>query len=181
MQKIAVIYCSKYGSTKRYAEWIAEETGAELYAEEECSLGNILDCDTVIYGGAIHAGGIMGIKFIQKNLKRLSGKRLFLFAVGLNVADEENRKQCIEINYKKNMKGIPCYFFRGAYRPSEIAGMDKMLMRVVRKMIEGKKEDEVTEADRELLQAIDQGADYVDRSSIAELVRAVCGETSFRQ
>lgn len=174
MKNIAVVYCSKYGSTERYAQWIAEETGARLYREKECSYRDIADCDTVIFGGAIHAGGILGLKFIQKNLSRLQGKRLFVFAVGLNVDDEENQKQCLEINFKKKMKDIPCFFFRGAYDPSQITGLDKTLMGVVRKMIAGKKPAEITGSEEELLRAIDHGADYVDRSYIRPLIEAVC-------
>ncbi len=173
MHRTAVVYCSKYGSTKRYAEWIAEETGAQLYAEKECSSRDLQDYDTIVFGGAIHAGGILGIKFIQKNLKQFAGKRIIVFAVGLNVEDEQNQQQCIEINFKKMMKDIPCFFLRGAYDPPRISGFDKKLMGMVRKMIAGKKNSEITEQEQELLKAIDEGADYVDRSRIAELVRFI--------
>ena len=43
----------------------------------------------------------------------------------------------------------------------------------IRKMIAGKKNSEITEQEQELLKAIDEGADYVDRSRIAELVRFI--------
>ena len=87
--------------------------------------------------------------------------------------DEQNQQQCIEINFKKKMKDIPCFFLRGAYDPPRISGFDKKLMGMVRKMIAGKKNSEITEQEQELLKAIDEGADYVDRSRIAELVRFI--------
>ena len=31
MTNIAVVYCSRYGSTKQYAQWLAEDLGADLY------------------------------------------------------------------------------------------------------------------------------------------------------
>lgn len=31
MNKIVVVYKSKYGTSKRYAKWIAEETRADLF------------------------------------------------------------------------------------------------------------------------------------------------------
>lgn len=31
MSKIEIIYRSKYGTTKRYAKWIADELSADLY------------------------------------------------------------------------------------------------------------------------------------------------------
>ena len=30
MEKVAVVYAGKYGTTKRYGQWICEETGGEI-------------------------------------------------------------------------------------------------------------------------------------------------------
>ena len=51
--------------------------------------------------------------------------------------------------------------------------MDKRLMGVVRKMIAGKAPSEMTSSEKELLEAIEQGADYTSYSAIYDLVYAV--------
>ena len=35
MEKVAVIYEGKYGSTEQYAKWICEETSGDLFSLEE--------------------------------------------------------------------------------------------------------------------------------------------------
>ena len=48
-------------------------------------------------------------------------------------------------------------------------------MGVVKKMIGGKPRSERTESEQQLLEAVENGADYVDKSYIKDLVDAVKG------
>lgn len=173
MSKVAVIYTGKYGTTENYARWICEETGADLIAGENCKVKDLAPYQCLIFGGAIHAGGILGIRFLQKNYNKLADKKIFAFAVGLNVDDLAVRQECREINFVKKIKDVPCWFFRGAYDPAKVAGMDKKLMGVVKKMIAGKSPSEMTPSEKELLDAIENGADYTDRGYIKELVDTI--------
>lgn len=194
MSKIAVIYAGKYGTTEKYANWIAEETGAAVFDVNKCKAADLTAYDTLVFGGAIHAGRILSIDFLKKNLHVLSEKKIFAYAVGLNVEDEAIRKECVELNFFKQpsaftkifgggkrslsateerMAQIPCYFFKGAYDPTRISGMDKQMMGMVKKMISGKRESEMTQSEKDLLNAIENGADYSSRDQIAELVEAV--------
>ena len=193
MKKIAVVYKGKHGSTRRYAEWIREETGADLYRLEECSGQGLAAYDTVIFGGAIHAGGILGIDVLQKMYMDFSDKQVVAFAVGLNVDDEEVRKSCREVNFERDpgtfrklmgtseerkaadekFKTLPCFFFHGAYDPETLTRGEKTMMKVVRKMIESKGEFQRTASEDKLLDAIKNGADFVDRSEIAPLIEEV--------
>ena len=106
MAKSIVIYTSKRGSTRQYAEWIAEELGADLVdaRARKLKLRDIKDYDTIIYGGGIYSGGIKGVELITKNWsKGLSQKRVIVFAVGMAVDVEANREQCREINFEKRL------------------------------------------------------------------------------
>ena len=46
-----ILYKSKYGATKQYAEWIAERTGFPCVRTEDADIRTISECDTVILGG----------------------------------------------------------------------------------------------------------------------------------
>ncbi len=164
MGKIAVVYKSKHGATRQYAQWIAEETGADLFNVEQCKGKELAGYETVVYGGGIHAGGIMGIDFLSKNRKYFYGKKVLVFAVGINVDNEAAKEECKEINLVKHLEGLPCYFMQGAYRPEEITGMDKVIMGMVKKMVP---------ADSQLYRDIEQGADYISRQQIREIVEAI--------
>lgn len=167
MKKVAVIYKGKYGSTEKYAKWIAEDTGADLFTPEQCRADQLTSYDVIVFGGAVHAGGISGIDFLKKNIKKLEGKKVLVFAVGLSLDKEETREELVNINLVKKLQGIPCYCFPGAYDPEKVKGMDKALMKVVKKMISGGDDDGSNE---KLLHAIEEGADYTDRTAIKEIV-----------
>jgi flavodoxin len=50
MKEFAVVYKYKYGSTKKYAEWIAEELGADSMEASETNAGSLAEYRTIIYG-----------------------------------------------------------------------------------------------------------------------------------
>ena len=53
-----IIYKSKYGATKKYAEWLSEATGFLCVSTKEADLSKVAECDVVIVGGGIYASGI---------------------------------------------------------------------------------------------------------------------------
>ena len=60
MNKI-IVYASQYGTTKRYAEELAKKTNFPIYSYKEFLSLTPFDgevYDTIIYLGAIYAGGI---------------------------------------------------------------------------------------------------------------------------
>ena len=73
--KIAVIYKSKYGATKRYAGWIALKLNADLYELSDIRVKDLKEYETIIYGGPLYVGKIKGIKFIINNYEHLKDKK----------------------------------------------------------------------------------------------------------
>ena len=102
MKKTAIIYTSRYGSAERYAKWLAEETGADLYGSD-VKTETLAGYERIVFGGGIHAGGIEGMAKYRKVFKAMPEKEYVAFAVGLNLGDAE-RKECREINFRKAMK-----------------------------------------------------------------------------
>lgn len=167
MENTIVIYKSKNGSTEKYARWIAEELDCSAVRAEDFSKRDFEKYENIIYGGWVHAGGIMGFDLIKKNMRRLKDKRTVVFAVGLNVMNQESRMQLREINFnKKKVKGMTCYYCPGAYDPQKVRGIDAGIMKMMTSMLEGKREDETTPDDVKLLEAVKNGADMVDRKYI---------------
>ena len=171
MKKTAIVYTSKYGSAEKYAKWLAEETGADVFGSD-VKASELKDYERIVFGGGIHAGGIEGMAKYSKLFKAMPDKEYAAFAVGLNLGDAE-RRECREINFRKAMTDIPCFFLRGAYDPAKVKGFDKSLMKFVKKAIESKPESERTSGETALLDAILNGADYVDRSAIGPLAEAL--------
>ena len=56
-----IIYKSKYGATKKYAEWIADATGYDITELSKAKTKDIILYQNLILCGAIYASGISGI------------------------------------------------------------------------------------------------------------------------
>ena len=171
MDKTVVIYKSKHGSTKKYAEWIGEELECPVLSADDFSKKELEDYENIIFGGCVQAGGIMGFDLIKKNMRRLAGKKLVIFAVGLNIMQKETRMQLREINFnRRKVAHLTCYYCPGAYDPEKIRGIDAGIMKMMVNMLEKKPSLETTEEDRRLLKNVKNGADLTDRKYIEPII-----------
>ena len=53
MNNTVVIYESKYGSTKSYAQWIAEELSCPLFERKKFNPKDFEKYEVIIYGGGL--------------------------------------------------------------------------------------------------------------------------------
>ena len=63
-----ILYQSKYGATKKYAEWLKEETGFECIETKKVKIDALLKYDVIVLGGGVYASGIAGLNFLKKNM-----------------------------------------------------------------------------------------------------------------
>lgn len=126
-----VIYKSKYGSTKQYAEWIREELGADLKNADEVKFKDLLQYDTIIYGAGVYIGCIAGIALISDNYELLKDKKIIVFAVGLtDPADIGKCNDLITKNFSwEMMDAIPVFHLRGALDYKKIGIGNKLMMK----------------------------------------------------
>ena len=83
MKKTAVVYGSVYGSTKQYAQWIADSLSADLYENKNLDLSVLEPYDVIIYGGGLYAGGVTGISLISRHPEFIQKKKVFVFTCGI--------------------------------------------------------------------------------------------------
>lgn len=172
MKRAAVIYATKHGAAEQYAKWIAEATGADLFDQKKTKPRDVKDYDIIVFGGGIYSGGIKGIDFLRKHVHReFKGKTVICFGVGISVdLAPANIDQANEINFTKKLEHVPCYYLPGAYKPSEVSGLDKRLMAITRKMVvQGNQSD----ASRKLLGYIDDGCNLVDKKRVRPIVSEI--------
>jgi menaquinone-dependent protoporphyrinogen IX oxidase len=173
--KTAVIYKSKYGNTKQYAEWIAESLKADLYEDDKIKSSELASYDKIIYGGGLYAGGINGAALISKNFESIKDKYLIVFTVGLaSPEDPSIYSAIIEKAFTEEMRrNIKFFHFRGGINYRELGMIHKGMMAMLKKMVEKKKEEEKTVEDKQMLETYGQKVDFTDRNSIAPLVEYV--------
>lgn len=165
--KTIVVYKSKYGYTKRYAEWIAEELSCDI--KENAAFSDISGYDMIICGGGCYAGTINGSKLITKNLARLSGKKLILFAVGSSSGADKDIIPFWEKNLTVEQRQAVAHFYlRGGFDYSRLGSTDKLLMNMLKSHL--KKIKDPDEETRGLLAAYDTPVDFTDKKRLKELL-----------
>lgn len=172
MNNIAIIYKSKYGSTKEYAQWIAEETKADLFESSEIGAKKLMEYDTIIYGGGLYASGIAGISTISKNYEILKDKKIIVFTVGLGSTDNEGIFiPIIEKNFSKEMiDNIKFFHLRGGIDYSKLGIMHKLMMAMLKASIARKKD--LSDEDLEFLATYGKVVDFKDKTTIVPLLLA---------
>jgi menaquinone-dependent protoporphyrinogen IX oxidase len=171
--KTIVIYKSKSGFVRRYAEWIAEELSADLVENTKVNSAIFTGYDAVIYGGGLYESGINGVKLITDNLDKLGGKRVAVFASGASPARKEALDHIIGHNFTaEQLKQLKFFYLRGGFDYSKLTAIDKMLMTLLKlKMSWKKKQNKKLLPDEiGMLSAYEKPVDFVKRDHIKELV-----------
>lgn len=165
--KTIVVYRSKYGYTKKYAEWLAESLGCDI--RENASLADIAGYDVIIFGSGIYAGRINGVKLIAKNIGKLAGKKLVLFTVGANVGRPEYLKEfwAKALNDTVREK-VSCFYVQGGLNYSRLGRIDKFMMDMLKKML--LKKGELTDDEKGLLTVYETPIDFTDRKNLKEIL-----------
>ena len=172
MNKIAVVYKSKYGTSKRYAKWIAEETRADLFENSEIKTNQLKEYDTIIFGGGLYASGIAGVSTITKNFETIKDKRIIIFTVGLASTDnKEIFLPIIEKNFSKEMReSIKFFHFRGGIDYKKLGIVHKSMMAMLKSVVAKKSLDELSDDDKALLDTYGKKVDFTDKEMIKPLL-----------
>lgn len=168
--KAIVVYASQTGFTKRYAEWIAEELGCEAVPVERADGIDAGAFDAVVFGGWLHAGGLMGKKWLARARAAHPETPFVAFAVGAtppewaDMVDEALAKEFPSPEYD----GVERFYLRGGFAYERLSLTNKLAMKMFFKMQEKQAETDPRAA--EMLSGMRSGFDGTDRAAIAPVV-----------
>lgn len=176
--KILVTYASKYGATKRYAQWIAEELACNLRDSREVTTEALQCCDILIHGGGLYAGGLSGINVITKNFDILSNKAIILFSCGLADPEDPENVSHIEEGLQKALtpemqEQIKQFHLRGGIDYSRLGLTHKAMMAMLRSVMLRKGYDTLRPEDKMMLDTYGGCVDFTDRASLTPLLSYV--------
>ena len=176
--KAVVIYSSKRGATKRYAEWIAEELECDCIPLAACDLHSLEQFDVIVYGGWLRGSGIVGFDKMKSAAAGMVD-RLVVFCDGIAKNTPDNFMQIMDINLDEDMKDVPLIFLKGAYDPAKVTGMDRIMMMFAKHIVVSGNAGgiEGEEDANSMKDMIEHGVDMVDRESIESVLKAVRRKT----
>ena len=173
MSKGMILYQSKYGATKKYADWLQEETGYDCVETKNAKVANLQNYDVIILGGGVYASGIAGLQFLKKNIGQLADKKIAVFAVGASPYDEKAIMQIREMHFKDALRNISLFYCRGAWDEEKMKFVDKTLCNMLKKAVAKQNPDEHEPWQKALMRAVGKKCDWTDKIYLEELIKYI--------
>lgn len=170
--KTIVIYNSQTGFTKRYAEWIAEATGADCFELSAAKKKDLAAYDAIIFGSWACAGGIRKLGWFKGNVDRWQDKKLIAFCVGANPIDSPEIDPALKRNFTESEREkISVFYCPGGLNYEKMPAPSKLMMRMFVTMLKAKKGK--TEADQEMIKMISASYDISDKKYIEPILNCL--------
>lgn len=176
--KITVIYRSKYGSSKKYAGWIAIKLDADLYELSDITSGDLLDYEKIIFVSSIYSGKILGVNFLTKNFDKIKDKDVIICTVGILSDSIENKRKIIETNFDEEFaKTVKLYNLKGAYDYKNLTLLDKVMMNGLKIGLQNKSVYDYTGDDEFIFNNVYSKLDFTDKELVTPVVEYILEDT----
>lgn len=173
MSKGIILYQSKYGATKKYVDWLVEETGYDCVPTKTAKVEKLQNYDVIILGGGVYASGIAGLQFLKKNIGQLENKKIAVFAVGASPYDEKAIMQAREMHFKDALSNVPSFYCRGAWDEEKMGFGDRTLCKMLQKAVAKQNPDEYEPWQKALMCAVGQKCDWTDKKYLEPLLQFI--------
>ena len=169
---IAVLYKTKYGSTRTYAKWISDKTHGDLYDISNVTVNHLLNnYDFIVFVGALYAGKLSSAKYIKKFYKKLKEKKkLYCVMVGItNPKNQDLIDFTINKNFKSDEKDYMKFFsLRGELDFQKLKLHHALMMHMLTRIISNKTNK--TDDEIMLLENYGKKISFLNKNSIDEIV-----------
>ncbi len=154
-----IVYESKTGFTKKYADMLAAKTGLKAFRVKE--LQNVKKDEEIIFLGWMKVGKIQGLDKVRNyKLAAVCGS-------GTGRTAEPSSEVVIERN---KIKGLPFFYLRGGCYPlKELKGMDKFMLSIFVNVL--KKSKDKDERVEESIAIIENGYDGVKEENLEPVLQ----------
>ena len=171
--KSVILYGSRYGSARRYAQELSKQTDIPAVSYQEAP--PLSKLETIVYIGALYAGGVLGL---TKTLRRQSfgeHQRLVIVTVGLADPDilqnRENIRNALQKQIPAQLYGRAAVFhLRGAIDYQALSLGHRTMMALLHRSLQKKPAEEWSEEDKAVMETYGKQADFVDFASLRPII-----------
>lgn len=149
--RIVIIYCSKTGFTKKYAEWMKEQLSGKMSCDlipyKERRKVRFGEYDTVLFGGGFHAGQINGLKWFKAQMQKLPARlrqngKIAVFATGAMPAEAPDVEKSMRKNFtEQEWAQVKTFYLPSGLCYEKMGVGDKLMMSMFRAMLKEAKVD----------------------------------------
>ncbi len=179
---ILIVYYSKTGFTKKYAEWLREglskDMSCDLVSYKKRKKISFGEYDIVVFGGGFHAGQINGLKWFKAQLNKMSGQlkqgRIAVFATGAMPAEMPDVEKTLRQNFtEQEWTQIKTFYLPGGLCYEKMGVGDKLMMSIFRAMLKEAK------VDSQMQQIVSHSFDITSKEAIIPIMEW-CSNAAFQ-
>ena len=171
-----IVYGSQYGTAKKYAEELAKRTCFDIKRYEDVT--SISNYDTIIYIGALYAGGVLGLKKTFDKMSQCEEKKIIIATVGLADPTDAENTDNIKSSIKKQLPkevytNAHIFHLRGGIDYSQLSFKHKTMMGLLYKKAVGLPEEKKTAEVKAMIETYNQKVDFVDFEALNSIINIV--------
>lgn len=133
--RVLIVYQSKYGSTRQYAEWLQRDIPSDLVDAEKAGKPEFARYEVIVFGGYIRMGRIVIAPLIVESWGDIKAKKVILFTTSGTPPGHPNIQKIYLSNLPEEIRKEIKYFpLRGKILSKELSFFDEFLVAVGRIM-----------------------------------------------
>ncbi|HIZ44538.1 MAG TPA: flavodoxin domain-containing protein [Firmicutes bacterium] len=170
-----ILYGSRYGSTRRYAEMLSEQTGIPAVSYTDAP--SLSDQELIVYLGGLYAGGVLGL---SKTLAGFSNQavppKMILVTVGLSDPEEAENQENIRRALQKQcpaaiLDQAKLFHLRGAIDYQKLSFSHRAMMALLYRFLRKKAPESRSAEDRAFAETYGGQADFVDFHTLEPIIK----------
>jgi hypothetical protein len=160
-----VLYRSKYGATRQYADWIGTELRLPVVDPEMLDDRLLATCDFLLIGTSVYAGDLLLKTWLKEHARQLMHKKLFFFIVCAPAPDTSKHGQIIMDNIPGALlrPATDVFFLPGRWIFGQLSPTDGRAL----------KEKALAENDPAKKEALSKDSDAVNKENLVRVLDAV--------
>ena len=171
--KQIIIYKSRTGFTKQYAQWLAQSLKCDCIPQEDAGGVRLSDYDVIIFGSSFSAGNIEEIKWYKETVLPFD-KINVVFVTGALPQNSPEAVRAVEQNFsRQERQKIRTFYLQSGLNYEAMNLGDKLLMKVFRGMLKGRKPH--TEEERSFLELMQKSFDHSEPENLEPMLNYIQG------
>ena len=172
MQDI-ILYGSQYGSTRRYAEKLSEQTGIPVVSYKDAPA--LSDKKTSVYLGGVYAGGVLGLVKTLRGFSLQTGQKLILVTVGLADPNDPDNRDNIRTFLQRQLPAellgrATIYHLRGRIDYQKLSFGHRTVMKLLYQFLRRTPVEKQTAENRALVETYGKQVDFTDFSTLEPII-----------
>ena len=171
-----LLYGSRYGSTRRYAEKLSEQTGIPAVSYKKAPV--LSDRKTIVFLGGLYAGGVLGLAKTLGRLSLQNGQKLILVTVGLADPNEAETRSNIRASLQRQLPvelldRAKVFHLRGGMDYQKLSFGHRTMMKLLYQSLRGTPLEEQTAENRALMETYGKQVDFTDFGALEPIIQEI--------